>query len=142
MQKSLLGIVSTLGLLTLGVLTACGGSSTTIDGPTVEQVTPTVSDNGDGTFNCDLVVDFDDSADTGDLVDEYTFSSTGVDNDMDVTISPASTSPVTINGITLPMDDSGNASVAFELTLFGATTGIGSVFDGTINVTQTAKSPQ
>ena len=39
-----------------------------------------------------------------------------------------------IQGLILPADENGQASLGFHLTLFGASSGIGSVFDGVINV--------
>jgi hypothetical protein len=112
--------------------TACTAS---IAGPTVLSATPQVSDNGDGTFNVNLIVDFDDSDTSGDLVDEYTFQTDdGQVDDVDVLLPTAVASPFTIAGLTLPADDNGQAALGFHLILFGASTGEGSQFDGVITV--------
>lgn len=121
-------------MLAAFALVGCSSSSSS-DGPTILAVTPSVTDNTDGTFTVDLVVDFDDSADAGDLVDAYTFqTSDGQVDDVDVPLSQASASPFTIAGLNLPADENGQASLGFHLALYGATTGLGSSFNGTINV--------
>jgi hypothetical protein len=112
--------------------TACTAS---LAGPTILSATPQVSDNNDGTFNVDLVVDFDDSDASGDLVDEYTFQTDdGQVDQQDVLLPEPVASPFTIQGLTLPMDENGEAALGFHLILFGASTGAGSQFDGVINV--------
>jgi hypothetical protein len=112
--------------------TACSSDSS--NGPVIQAVTPAVTDNADGTFTVDLTVDFDDSV-SGDLVDAYTFQTDdGQVDDVDVQLPAPSASPFTIAGLILPADENGQASLGFHLTLFGASSGIGSVFDGTINV--------
>jgi hypothetical protein len=114
--------------------TACSSSSSS-DGPTILDVTPTVVDNNDGTFSVSLVVDFDDSVDTGDLVDAYTFQTDdGQVDDVDVPLPQPSSSPFTISGLILPADEHGQAALGFHLALYGASTGLGSTFNGTINV--------
>jgi hypothetical protein len=121
-------------LLAALALVGCSSSSSS-DGPTILAVTPSVTNNADGTFSVDLVVDFDDSADAGDLVDAYTFqTSDGQVDDVDVPLPQASASPFTIAGLILPADENGQASLGFHLALYGATTGLGSSFNGTINV--------
>lgn len=121
-------------LLAAAAFTGCSSSSDP-NGPTILSVTPTVSDNADGTFNVDLVVDFDDSADTGDLVDAYTFQTDdGQVDDVQVPLPQPSASPFTIAGLTLPADENGQAALGFHLALYGATTGLGSTFNGTIRV--------
>jgi len=128
--------VLTSAVFALLALGACTTSTSTSNGPTVLDVTPTVVDNQDGTFGVSLVIDFDDSADTGDLIDAYTFeTSDGQVDDVDVALPQPSASPLTITGLVLPADENGNASLGFHLALYGATTGLGSTFDGTINVT-------
>lgn len=112
----------------------CSTSSSS-SGPTILDVTPSVTNNSDGTFTVDLIVDFDDSVDTGDLVDAYTFqTSDGQVDDVDVPLSQPSASPFTIAGLILPADESGQASLGFHLALYGASTGLGSTFTGSINV--------
>lgn len=119
----------------LAAVAFTGCSSSGPSGPTILAVTPTVTDNADGTFNVDLVVDFDDSADTGDLIDFYTFETDdGQVNDFHVPLPQPSASPFTIAGLTLPADENGQAALGFHLALYGATTGLGSQFDGTIRV--------
>jgi hypothetical protein len=114
--------------------TGCS-STTTTNGPTILAVTPAATNNGDGTYTVDLTVDFDDSADTGDLVDAYTFQTDdGQVDDVDVSLPAASASPFMIDGLILQADEFGSAALGFHLTLYGATTGLGSVFDGTITV--------
>ena len=109
-------------------------TTSTSSGPTILSISPSVTDNNDGTFDATLVVDFDDSL-SGDLVDAYTFqTSDGQVNDVDVQLPEASASPLTITGITLLADEGGMASLGFHLALYGASTGLGSSFDGTINV--------
>lgn len=121
-------------LLAAVAFTGCSSSSD-LNGPTILSVTPTVSDNDDGTFNVDLVVDFDDSTDTGDLVDAYTFQTDdGQVDDVQVPLPQPSASPFTIAGLTLPADENGQAALGFHLALYGATTGLGSTFNGTIRV--------
>lgn len=121
-------------VLAAAAFTGCS-SGTELNGPTILSVTPTVSDNPDGTFNVDLVVDFDDTADTGDLVDAYTFQTDdGQVNDVNVPLPQPSASPFTIAGLTLPADENGQAALGFHLALYGATTGLGSTFNGTIRV--------
>jgi hypothetical protein len=136
MQNASLRILSTVlpGLLGLS-FAACGGS-TTVNGPTIQDVTPTVTTNADGSFNVDLAVTFDDSVDTGDLVDAFTFQTIGASTEVDVVDQaiPSSASPITISSINVPMDDSGGGTLSYHLELFGATTGIGSIFDGTLTI--------
>lgn len=120
--------------LALGFLAATGCTTSTSSGPTITAITPSVTNNADGTFTVDLIVDFDDSA-SGDLVDAYTFQTDdGQVDDVDVQLPEAVASPFTIAGLILPADENGQASLGFHLTLYGASTGIGSVFDGVINV--------
>jgi hypothetical protein len=126
-----------IGLLFASVA-ACSSSSPDSDGPTIEDVTPTVTDNQDGTYAVSLQIDFDDSADTGDLVNAFTFETVGATTDVDLedqAISPPSGSPITITGITVPMDDAGNAALDYHLELYGASTGLGSVYDGSLTIT-------
>ncbi len=109
--------------------------STSVNTPVVLAVTPSVFDNADGTFTVDLIVDFDDSAGTGDLVDAYTFQTDdGQVNDVDVLLPTAVGSPFTIAGLILPMNEAGMASLGFHLALYGSSSGLGSTFNGTINV--------
>lgn len=139
--------MQTLSLRTLSIgllfasAAACSSSSpSSSDGPTIEDVTPTVTDNADGTYAVSLQIDFDDSADTGDLVNAFTFETVGATTDVDIedqAISPPSASPITITGITVPMDDAGNAALDYHLELYGASTGIGSVYDGSLTITTT-----
>lgn len=113
---------------------ACTVSTTTSGGPTILAATPQVSDNNDGTFNVDLVVSFDDSL-SGDLVDAYTFQTDdGQVDDVDVLLPTPVASPFTIAGLTLPMDENGQAALGFHLALYGADSGLGSTFNGTITV--------
>ncbi len=126
-------IVHLASALALATTLACSSSSS--NGPTILSISPSVTNNADGTFGVTLVVDFDDTVDTGDLVDAYTFqTSDGQVNDVDVQLPQASASPFTITGIILPADENGMAALAFHMALYGATTGLGSTFDGTINV--------
>lgn len=112
-------------------LAAAAGCSSS-NGPTITAVTPSVVDNQDGTFSVALIVDFDDSV-SGDLVDAYTFQTAdGQVDDVDVQLPEPSASPLTISGLILPADEAGNASLPFHLALYGADTGLGSEFDGTI----------
>ncbi len=122
------GIVAALGF------GACTVTTTTSHGPTITAVTPTATyDSVNNDYIVDLTVEFDDSA-SGDLVDAYTFQTDdGQIDDVDVAI-PESASPITISGIILPASYSGDASLGFHLELYGSTTGIGSTFDGTIDV--------
>src|SRR4051812_24736999 len=121
---------TTLSYVACGVLfalaaPACTISTTTTDGPTILDVTPDVTDNADGTFSVDLIVDFDDSL-SGDLVDAYTFQTDdGQVDDVDVPLPRAVASPFTIADITLPADENGQASLGFHLALYGASTGLG-----------------
>ena len=102
--------------------------------PQILDVTPQVTDNADGTFNVDLRVDFDDSL-SGDLVDAYTFQTDdGQVDDVDVQLPTAVASPFTIAGLTLPMDENGQAALGFHLALYGADSGLGSTFNGTITI--------
>ncbi len=111
-----------------------GCTTTTSNGPTILNVTPSYTVNPDLTYDLTLVVDFDDSV-TGDLVDAYTFqTSDGQVDDVDVPLPQAVGSPFTITGIILPMDYAGHADIAFHLALYGASTGLGSVFDGTVSI--------
>jgi hypothetical protein len=119
----------------LAAVAFTGCSSSEPNGPTILSVTPMVTDNADGTFNVDLVVDFDDSAASGDLIDFYTFQTDdGQVNDVHVPLPQPSASPFTIVGLTLPADESGQAALGFHLALYGASTGLGSTFNGTIRV--------
>lgn len=114
--------------------TGCSASDS-LNGPTILSVTPSVTDNADGTFTVDLVIDFDDSADTGDLVDAYTFQTDdGQVDDVNVPLPQPVASPFTIQGLILPADENGQAALGFHLALYGATTGLGDTFDGTITV--------
>ncbi len=118
----------------LFALAAPACTTSTSDGPTILGVTPSVTDNQDGTFTAALIVDFDDSL-SGDLVDAYTFQTDdGQVDDVDVELPTAVGSPFTIAGIILPMDENGQASLGFHLALYGASTGVGSTFNGVINV--------
>lgn len=117
------------------VLAFTGCTSSGPDGPTILAVTPSVTDNADGTFTVDLAVTFDDSADSGDLVDAYTFQTDdGQVNDVNVPLPTPSASPFTIAGLILPADENGQAALGFHLALYGATTGLGSTYNGTIVV--------
>ncbi len=123
-----------LSLAACLALAVAGCSSSSSNGPTITAVTPAVTDNQDGTFSVSLIVDFDDSV-SGDLVDAYTFqTSDGQVDDVDVALPAPSASPLTIAGIILPADENGQASLGFHLALYGASTGLGSVFDGTVTV--------
>lgn len=114
--------------------TGCSSSDSS-NGPTILSVTPSVTNNADGTFTVDLVVGFDDTADTGDLVDAYTFQTDdGQVNDVDQPLPQPSGSPFTIAGLILPADENGQAALGFHLALYGASTGLGSTFNGTIAV--------
>jgi hypothetical protein len=134
-----------LRTLSIGILfasvasvAACSSSSPAEEGPAIEDVSPTVTDNQDGTYAVSLQVTFDDSSDTGDLVDAFTFETVGATTDVDIEdqgISPPSGSPITITGITVPMDDAGNAALDYHLELYGASTGLGSVYDGSLTIT-------
>ncbi len=118
----------------LAFLATTGCTSSSSNGPTILAVTPAVTNNADGTFTLDLTITFDDSA-SGDLVDAYTFqTSDGQVDDVDVALPAPSASPFTIAGIILPADENGQASLGFHLALYGASTGLGSVFDGTVTV--------
>ncbi len=118
----------------LAILATTGCTSSSSNGPTILAVTPDVTNNANGTFTLDLTVTFDDSA-SGDLVDAYTFqTSDGQVDDVDVALPAPSASPFTIAGIILPADENGQASLGFHLALYGASTGLGSEFDGTVTV--------
>jgi hypothetical protein len=130
-MRSTLSYSSLALVAALALTPACTASSS---GPTILAVTPDVTDNLDGTYNVDLVVDFDDSL-SGDLVDAYTFQTDdGQVDDVDVALPEAVASPFTIAGLTLQQDEFGGAALGFHLTLYGADSGIGSVFDGEITV--------
>ena len=115
---------------------AAGCTSSSSNGPTILQITPSVTtDTANAQYIVDIIVDFDDSAYSGDLADAYTFqTSDGQVNDVDVAIPP-SASPFTISGLILPFADyQGHASVDFHLELYGEHSGLGSRFDGTITI--------
>jgi hypothetical protein len=121
-------------LLAVVAFAGTGCTTTTSNGPTIQAVTPSVTTNADLTYTLTLVVDFDDSV-SGDLVDAYTFqTSDGQVNDVDVPLGGSYGSPFTITGVILPADYAGRAGIAFHLALYGASTGLGSVFDGTVTV--------
>jgi hypothetical protein len=132
-MRTTLSYVSACALIALAA-PACSVTTTTDGGPTILDVTPDVTDNADGTFNVDLRIDFDDSL-SGDLVEAYTFQTDdGQVDDVDVELPTPVASPFTIAGLTLPMDENGEASLGFHIALYGADTGLGSTFNGTINV--------
>lgn len=111
-----------------------GCTTTTSSGPTILDVTPSVVTNSDLTYTLTLVIDFDDSL-SGDLVDAYTFQTDdGQVDDVDVPLPEAVGSPFTITGVILPADENGQAALGFHLALYGASTGLGSTFDGTVTV--------
>jgi len=118
----------------LATLAFTGCTTTVSHGPLITAVTPSVTTNPDLTYDLTIVVDFDDSV-NGDLVDAYTFqTSDGQVDDVDVPLPQAVGSPFTITGIILPADYAGHAAVAFHLALYGATTGLGDSFDGTVSI--------
>ena len=94
-------------------------------------------DTANTVFDVTLTVNFDDSFDTGDDVDAYTFQTTNLTDevdDQDVSISPPSPSPVEIDTQIPQADDGGDTEVDFQLALFGATSGEGSFVDGTFTI--------
>jgi hypothetical protein len=128
-MRTKLSYLACAGLAALS-MAAC----TTSHGPQIQSVTPQITLNGDGTYTLDLIVGFDDSV-NGDLVDAYTFqTSDGQVNDVNVQLPQAYASPFTIAGIILPANEHGQAALGFHLALYGAQTGLGSTFDGTVTV--------
>jgi hypothetical protein len=126
---------TTVLLSTLAPLAACGSSDDDDGPPVVSDVTPSATDDPDGTdYDVSLVVDF-----TGNDVSAYTFETTNLDDgevdDNDVALPGDTTSPVTIDGIVISMaDDGGDTSVDCELALYDDS-GEGTLFPFTLTIT-------
>jgi len=145
MQKASLHIVC--ASLIFASAAACSSTTTTTGIPTIEMVTPSATEDGtDTNYDVTLVVDFDDSDASGDLVNEFTFQTTnltsGEVDDSDTAISPPSASPLTITDIEIPVSDvSGVTSVDCTLVLVG-TGGAGAEFDFTLDITSSREKTE
>jgi hypothetical protein len=135
-------------LRTIFAYAACaalaGCPSSPSHGPTINRVQPGAFTTNGTNYELSLIVEFDDSSShegdpsiAHDLVGAFTLVTDETPPLVDLEqqpIDPPSASPVTISGITVPMSAFGVAPVGFDLTLHGASSGIGPKYAGTVNI--------